>query len=71
MGEAGQSCTVTFSCQQFGDVVYNVVGGGLLPEVQEPVLLIAEVGAAATVNIPWRNPFDIAVNIDISLIGKF
>ena len=70
LGEDNQHCTITFSCQQFGDIVYHAVGGGVLPEVQDPVLLIAEVGAAATVNIPWRNPFNVAVNLDISLVGK-
>ena len=54
---------------QFGEWVFTVSGKGNLPEPQEPVSLSSPAGANTTVIIPFRNPLDTAVSVDVQLTG--
>ena len=45
-------------------------GTGLLPQPQEPVSVYTEAGSNTTMIIPFRNPMDHAVLVDVSLKGK-
>ena len=56
---------------QFGEWVFTVTGKGTLPQPQEPVSLSAPAGANTTVIIPFRNPLDCAVSVDVRLTGRY
>ena len=56
---------------QFGEWVFTVTGKGTLPQPQEPVSLSAPAGANTTVIIPFRNPLDCAVSVDVLLTGRY
>ena len=45
-------------------------GTGLLPQPQEPVSVYTEAGSNTTMIIPFRNPMDHAVLVDVSLKGE-
>ena len=49
--------------------MYQVSGVGLLPQPQEPVSITAPAGANSTLIIPFRNPLDMPVMLDVLLTG--
>ena len=55
---------------QLGEIEFNVTGGGTLPQQQEPVSITAMAGSNTTLIIPFRNPLDISVLVDVYLKGR-
>lgn len=55
---------------QLGEWVFVASGTGLLPQPQEPVSVYTEAGSNTTMIIPFRNPMDHAVLVDVSLKGQ-
>jgi len=49
--------------------VFTVTGTGTLPQPQDTVSMNAPAGANTTVIIPFRNPLDNTVSVDVQLTG--
>ena len=58
---------VTLKSQQLGDVIYYVTGRGLAPSLMEPLSISASVGAGTSLLLPFRNPTDLPVLVDIHM----
>lgn len=55
---------------QLGEWIFVASGTGLLPQPQDPVSVYTEAGSNITLIIPFRNPMDHAVIVDVQLKGK-
>ena len=55
---------------QLGEWTFVATGTGLLPQPQDPVSVYTEAGSNTTLIIPFRNPMDHAVIVDVVLKGK-
>ena len=58
-----------FCMFQLSEIEFMVDGIGLLPQPQDPVNVTAPNGANTTLIVPFRNPLDISVLVDIFLKG--
>ncbi len=56
-------------CLQLGEWVYYASGSGRLPQPQDPVSITALAGSNNTLIIPFRNPLDQAVLLDVQMTG--
>ena len=45
-------------------------GTGLLPQPQDPVSITSAAKANSTLIIPYRNPMDVPVTVDVELTGE-
>lgn len=54
---------------QLGEWVFFASGTGILPQAQDPVSITAPAGSSTTLIIPFRNPLDIPVLVDVKLKG--
>ncbi|XP_064627283.1 cilia- and flagella-associated protein 47-like isoform X2 [Lineus longissimus] len=70
LGEGDQQAVVTFLCEQLGEWIFHVAGRGLVPQPQDPVSIYAEAASNTTIIIPFRNPLDVPIIIDVSLLDK-
>lgn len=77
LGSGDHHCKISFMCKQLGEMEYHVTGSGTLPQPQDPVSVTSVAGSNTTLIIPFRNPLDIAVMVDVYLkdmektTGKF
>ena len=55
---------------QLGEMEFHVTGGGTLPQPQEPVSITSLAGSNTTLIIPFRNPLDIPVFVDVFIKGS-
>lgn len=67
LGQGDHLAKVIFHSEQLGEWVFVASGTGLLPQPQEPVSVYTEAGSNTTMIIPFRNPMDHAVLVDVSL----
>ncbi|KAK3096977.1 hypothetical protein FSP39_005325 [Pinctada imbricata] len=67
LGHGDHIAKVTFNSEQLGEWVFIASGTGLLPQPQDPVSVFTEAGSNTTLIIPFRNPMDHAVLVDIVL----
>ncbi|XP_067945629.1 cilia- and flagella-associated protein 47-like isoform X2 [Watersipora subatra] len=69
LGQADHKAKITFNSEEFGEWVFTASGKGTLPQPQEPVSLSSPAGANSTVIIPFRNPLDTTISVDVVLTG--
>ena len=50
-----------------GDAKYLVAGRGVVPQPMEPVSVSAAVGSSTSLILPFRNPTDFPVLVDVAL----
>ncbi|XP_021363645.1 cilia- and flagella-associated protein 47-like isoform X2 [Mizuhopecten yessoensis] len=67
LGQGDHLTKVIFNSEQLGEWVFIASGTGLLPLPQDPVSVFTEAGSNTTLIIPFRNPMDHAVMVDILL----
>ncbi|XP_013416633.1 cilia- and flagella-associated protein 47 isoform X1 [Lingula anatina] len=70
LGQADHNAKITFHSEQLGEWVYIASGTGLLPQPQDPVCVYTPAGSNSTLIIPFRNPLDHAVMVDVTLTDK-
>jgi len=56
---------------QLGDWTFCVTGVGVHPNTQEPVNVTATINDHSTTLVPFHNPTDVHVLLDICLSGQF
>ncbi|CAL1538368.1 unnamed protein product [Lymnaea stagnalis] len=69
LGDGEHLGRIIFHSDQLGDWVFIASGTGLLPRPQPPICTYTIVGSNTTVIIPFRNPTDVSVLVDILLTG--
>ncbi|XP_076799523.1 cilia- and flagella-associated protein 47-like isoform X2 [Clavelina lepadiformis] len=67
LGAASHQTTITFKSKQLGEVCYLVSGRGLAPQTMEPLSVSAGVGSSTSLILPFRNPTDAPVLVDVNL----
>ena len=71
LGQSNHLAKISFSCEQLGDWVFMASGTGLTPTPLDPVSVSATLGSNTSLIIPFRNPLNEAVVVDVILSGKF
>ena len=71
LGQGDHLAKVIFNSEQLGEWVFVASGTGLLPLPQDSVSVFTDVGSNTTLIIPFRNPMDQAVLVDILLRGTY
>ncbi|XP_077977423.1 cilia- and flagella-associated protein 47-like [Glandiceps talaboti] len=67
LGQGDHSAKISFTCSQLGDLVYIASGSGLTPQPMDPVSVSASLGANTSLIVPFRNPMDETVLVDVVL----
>ncbi|XP_070567350.1 cilia- and flagella-associated protein 47-like [Ptychodera flava] len=67
LGQGDHAAKIAFTCPQLGDLVYMSSGNGLTPRPVDPVSISASLGANTSLIIPFRNPMDQTVLVDVIL----
>ncbi|XP_022089961.1 cilia- and flagella-associated protein 47-like isoform X2 [Acanthaster planci] len=67
LGQGNHLARVAFSCEQLGDWVFMASGTGLTPTPLDPVSVSAILGSNTSLIIPFRNPLNESVLIDVVL----
>ncbi|XP_071134806.1 cilia- and flagella-associated protein 47-like isoform X3 [Mytilus edulis] len=67
LGHGDHIARIIFHSQQLGEWIFVASGTGLLPQPQDPVSVYTEAGSNITLIIPFRNPMDHAVIVDVQL----
>ncbi|XP_078698604.1 cilia- and flagella-associated protein 47-like isoform X8 [Branchiostoma floridae x Branchiostoma belcheri] len=70
LGSANHTAEITFCSEQLGDWVYLASGTGILPQPLDPVMVSAEFQSNTSLIIPFRNPFDEPVIVDVILTDQ-
>jgi hypothetical protein len=70
LGASDQSTSITFTSKQLGEWVFMVNGFGLLPQIQDPINITALLGDNSSIIVPFRNPTDAHILVDIQLRDK-
>ncbi|XP_074645875.1 cilia and flagella-associated protein 47-like isoform X2 [Tubulanus polymorphus] len=70
VGPNGHETDIIFHSEQLGEWVFHASGSGLMPQPQDPVSVYSAVGSNTTIIIPFRNPMDEAVLVDVILKDK-
>ena len=71
LGQGSHLAKIAFSCEQLGEWVFMASGTGLTPTPLDPVSVSAILGSNTSLIIPFRNPLNEAVLIDVVLSGEF
>lgn len=56
-------------CLQFQEWCVFLSGRGLNPESEEPLSISSPIGSSASITIPFTNPTELSVTLDITLTG--
>ena len=64
------STAVTLKSKQMGEVIYIASGRGLAPLPMEPLSVSASVGSNTSLILPFRNPTDVPVLADITMVDN-
>ncbi|XP_048577373.1 cilia- and flagella-associated protein 47-like isoform X2 [Nematostella vectensis] len=67
IGHANHSTEIIFNSEQLGDWVFLASGTGLMPGANEPINIYSELGGNSSHIIPFRNPTDQDVIVDVML----
>ncbi|XP_033635373.1 cilia- and flagella-associated protein 47-like isoform X1 [Asterias rubens] len=67
LGQSNHLAKISFSCEQLGDWVFMASGTGLTPTPLDPVSVSATLGSNTSLIIPFRNPLNEAVVVDVIL----
>ncbi|XP_043927775.1 cilia- and flagella-associated protein 47 [Protopterus annectens] len=70
LGRASHKSTVTFKCPQLNKWLFHLSGFGLIPQPMEPVSISTCIGSHCSVIVPFRNPTDKNVLVDILLTDQ-
>ncbi|CAH1800026.1 unnamed protein product [Owenia fusiformis] len=70
LGQGDHAAEITFYSEKLGEWKFYASGTGLLPRVQDPVSINSPAGSNATLIIPFRNPLDHSVLVDVILTDK-
>lgn len=63
-------CVHVCGCVQLGDWTFYASGVGLVPGPQEPVNITSTVNDHASTIIPFHNPTDVHLLVDVCLPGQ-
>ncbi|KAI0223616.1 Cilia- and flagella-associated protein 47 [Lamellibrachia satsuma] len=73
LGDSDHSCRISFYSEQLGEWVFLASGMGQLPQEQDAVSVTAPAAINSTIIIPFRNPTDTIVKVEVKLtaLGTF
>ena len=69
LGQADHTSKITFYCEQLGEWVFMSSGTGLTPKPLDPVSVSATLGSNTSLIIPFRNPLNETILVDVLLSG--
>ncbi|XP_055888207.1 cilia and flagella-associated protein 47-like isoform X1 [Biomphalaria glabrata] len=67
LGYENHMSRIIFQCRQLKEWIFIASGSGLIPRPQPPVSVHTATGSNTTVIIPFRNPTDVPVMVDVLL----
>ncbi|KAK2169816.1 hypothetical protein NP493_1175g00013 [Ridgeia piscesae] len=67
LGESDHNCRISFHSEQLGEWVFLASGVGRLPEEQDAVSVTAPAATNSTLIIPFRNPTDTTIKVNVKL----
>ncbi|XP_067848879.1 cilia- and flagella-associated protein 47-like [Heptranchias perlo] len=70
LGKANHCATIIFKCPQLQEWTFHLSGVGLLPHQMEPVSITACVNSHASVIVPFGNPTNELLLVDVVLTGN-
>ncbi|XP_039602238.1 cilia- and flagella-associated protein 47-like [Polypterus senegalus] len=70
LGRANHKTSVSFKCRQVEEWKFLLSGIGLVPGTMEPLSISTSIGSHASVIVPFRNPTDHNVVVDVVLTDK-
>ncbi|XP_058874974.1 cilia- and flagella-associated protein 47-like, partial [Acipenser ruthenus] len=70
LGKANHTTTITFTCRQLEEWTFHMSGVGLIPLPMEPLSISTCVGTHSSIIVPFRNPTDDNVLVDVLLTGN-
>ena len=71
LGQGDHTAKITFYCEQLGEWIFMASGTGLTPKALDPVSVSATMGSNTSLIIPFRNPLNETVLVDVVLSGMF
>ncbi|XP_066563692.1 cilia- and flagella-associated protein 47-like [Amia ocellicauda] len=70
LGKANHTTCITFKCPQLNEWKFYLSGAGLFPEPMAPLSMSTRVGTHSSVIVPFRNPTDDSVLVDVLLTDQ-
>ncbi|XP_074483047.1 cilia and flagella-associated protein 47-like isoform X1 [Sebastes fasciatus] len=70
IGEGNHAAKITFTCPQLQEWCVLLSGRGLIPESEEPLSVSSVIGSNASITIPFTNPTELPVVLDITLTDE-
>ncbi|KAK5875138.1 hypothetical protein CesoFtcFv8_027655 [Champsocephalus esox] len=70
IGKGNHAAKITFTCPQLQDWCVLFSGRGLIPDSEEPLSISSLIGSNASITIPFKNPTELQIVVDISLTDK-
>ncbi|XP_041127618.1 cilia- and flagella-associated protein 47-like isoform X2 [Polyodon spathula] len=70
LGKANHTATITFKCRQLAEWTFHMSGVGLIPRPMEPLSISTCVGTHSSIIVPFRNPTDDNVLVDVLLTDQ-
>ncbi|XP_070786864.1 cilia- and flagella-associated protein 47-like [Enoplosus armatus] len=70
IGEGNHTAKITFTCPQVSEWCVSLSGRGLKPETQGPLSISSPIGSNASITIPFTNPTELPVVLDITLTDE-
>ncbi|XP_069034828.1 cilia- and flagella-associated protein 47-like isoform X2 [Lepisosteus oculatus] len=70
LGKANHTAWITFKCPQLQEWNFYMSGIGLFPGLMEPLSISTCVGSHSSVIVPFRNPTDDSVLVDVLLTDQ-
>ncbi|XP_056883896.1 cilia- and flagella-associated protein 47-like [Takifugu flavidus] len=70
IGQGNRISKMTFSCPQLQEWCVVLTGCGLNPERMEPVSISSLMGSSTSITIPFTNPTELPVMVDVTLTDK-
>ncbi|XP_010018278.1 PREDICTED: putative uncharacterized protein CXorf30 homolog, partial [Nestor notabilis] len=69
LGRGNHKASITFSCSQLTEWIFNLSGTGLPPQLMEPTSISACIGQRSSGMISFKNPTPENVVVDVMLTG--
>ncbi|XP_028427228.1 cilia- and flagella-associated protein 47-like [Perca flavescens] len=70
IGEGNHTAKITFTCPQLREWCVLLSGHGLIPESEEPLSISSLIGSNASITIPFTNPTELPVVLNITLTDE-
>ncbi|KAG8451901.1 hypothetical protein GDO86_003916 [Hymenochirus boettgeri] len=70
LGKGNHKGTITFTNPQIEEWIFHVSGVGLIPQPMDPASVCASVGSLSSIIIPFKNPTDEQVLVDVILTDQ-